>query len=124
MSNSPRIIKPTLRYDCEKRNNILEVYRANNCNASETARQFGVSPRSIGRWLQNEAAIATSKKNCKRLLITESVGRFPELEVELFNWLVNKRVDCKRAVHVRTLQDQTRVIIKKLIDKDPDCAVK
>ena len=115
MENSPRFnFKQGYRYDFKRRLEVLDIYRQNGCNAAETSRQLGISPRSIGHWIENEAAICTaSKKKGKRLVLTDPVGLFPELETGLLNWLISRRVHCKRSVHIKDLQEQTKTLINK-----------
>ena len=60
-SSSPtsKISKSRLNYSIEKRKQLLEVYYRLNSNASAVARETGVSTRTIGRILSQEAVIHT-----------------------------------------------------------------
>jgi transposase-like protein len=76
-------------------------------NSHETARQYKIDPSLVHRWLQSKDKINSSRGiNVRK--IRNKGGHFEEIEEELYNWIVNKRVIEKKGISYYDMRDRTK----------------
>ena len=109
--NSTNVTNPidenkNLRQDVEKDKRIhytLEtkkeaIRKAKLCkNISEVGRSMNIDRRLIGAWIKNESKINESDHCRQRFNVQQKnrKGLFPELEEQLFNWIMQLRNENK-----------------------------
>jgi hypothetical protein len=85
-------------------------------NSHETARQYKIDPSLVQRWLQSKDKINSSRGiNLRK--IRKKGGHFEEIEEELYNWIVNKRVIEKRSISYYDMRERTKYLIKRCADQ-------
>ena len=106
----------------DKKLEIVKTYYDMNKNASECGRLFGIHHSTVMRYVRKEFQLnANSASKVKRNLHYGRRCEYPELENELFHWIISRRLDLKRPVRSEDIQKRALKIVK---DTQPDSEFK
>lgn len=98
---------------------VLDLFHNLNDNASETERQTGIDRRTIGRWAGQEDKIRVHGGKAKRIkLPRETTARYPQLEQQFIEWIMEIRINKKRPLNIKDLRDHAKAIVSA--DPEPN----
>lgn len=109
-------ILPTRKsYDVKFKTRVINAYYNEfSQNASETARSFRISQSLVSRWLKNEIKLKAHTGNkTKHKIVTVNRAYYPDLEDQLFTWILNRRHIFKQAINCHDVRSKTKSLIKQ-----------
>ena len=100
-------------FKLDKKLEIIDLYyNKYGENASETARQVGISQSMVSRWVKDKSIIEAFSGKKMSKIVKNRTCWYPELEDKLYTWIINKRVIDKCAINYDDLKKQARVIVQ------------
>ena len=95
---------------------IEDYFQSFKENSHETARFNKIDPSLVLRWLQSKDKI-NSKRGTSVRKIRSKGGHFEEIEEQLYNSIINRRVIQKRSISFDDMRDKTKHLINVCEDQ-------